>query len=230
MSFIKAGISAIGKLFIVIALAGTFLVGLVGVVYLSLRGEEVKIPEVVGKDYVESEKELAALGLKVKKVAMRYSQEKPNTILEQRPIAGESGKTGLMVSVIVAQANPEGEEAPATIKKEEEQEETPTDLEIPSDKKKPNKNANVKKAQTTRDVVSDKSNKNSNSNAAADLNNTNSSGANTKTNSNKSATPVVSPKPIVPGTKTIIIPSASPKPAVSKTPATGGDIRTRRVP
>lgn len=237
MGILKTGISAIGKLFIVAALAGTFIVGMVSVVYLSLSGEEVKVPEIVGKNYLDSEKELASLGLKVKRRALRYSTEKPNTILEQLPRPGETVKTGQTILVVLSQANPEGEEAPATIVKEEEVETAP-ELEIPSDKKKTtNKNANVKKATTTRDV--EKSNSNSNSNTATNSNssNSNSSGTGAKaantatpnapankpnttaTPSNKPATPANSPKPN----------AALPKPVAAKTPVSSGDVRSRRV-
>lgn len=233
MGILKTGISAIGKLFIVAALAGTFIVGMVSVVYLSLSGEEVKVPEIVGKNYLDSEKELTQLGLKVKRRALRYSTEKPNTILEQLPRPGETVKTGQTILVVLSQANPEGEEAPATIVKDEEVETAP-DLEIPSDKKKTNKNANVKKAATTRDV--EKSNKNTNSNTATEGNsNSNQSGAGTK--SANTATPnAPANKPnSTPNTKTIIIPSASPKPnntpkpTAAKTPVSSGDVRSRRV-
>ncbi len=53
MTFIKTSASALGKLIVAAALAATFLSGLIGVVYLSLRGEEVIVPEVVGKDFYE---------------------------------------------------------------------------------------------------------------------------------------------------------------------------------
>lgn len=236
MGILKTGISAIGKLFIVAALAGTFIVGMISVVYLSLSGEEVKVPEIVGKNYLDSEKELAGLGLKVKRRALRYSTEKPNTILEQLPRPGETVKTGQTILVVLSQANPEGEEAPVTIEKNKEEEaETAPDLEIPSDKKKTNKNANVKKATTTRDV--EKSNKNSNSNTST---NTNSSNSNQSGTANKAAntatpsTPANKANP-TPNTKTIIVPSASPrpnnspKPVAAKTPVSGGDVRSRRV-
>ncbi len=55
MGFVKSGLSAVGKFFIVVALAGAFIVGLVSVVYMSLKGEEVQIPEIVGKDFKQSE-------------------------------------------------------------------------------------------------------------------------------------------------------------------------------
>ena len=117
MGFVKKGASAFGKLIIVIALAGTFIVGLVGVVYMSLQGQEMKVPEITGKDFVESEKELAGMGLRIKKRADRFSTEKPNTVLEQLPKAGDTVKTGQMILVVTSKTNPEGNEAPTTIKK-----------------------------------------------------------------------------------------------------------------
>src|SRR5688572_11714531 len=76
MSFIKSTASAFGKLFTVLLLSATFLFGMVAVVYMSLQGEEIKIPELVGKDINESEAELAKLGLKIKERAKRFSNEK----------------------------------------------------------------------------------------------------------------------------------------------------------
>lgn len=233
MGLVKTGVSAVGKLLTVVALAGAFLVGLIGVVYLSLRGEEVKIPEVVGKDFKESEKELETIGLRIKKVSERYSQEKPGTILEQRPRPGEAGKTGLMISVVVAEASSDGKEAPATIQKDtkEEEAETTAELEIPSDKaKKTAKNANVKKAATTRDVISSKTNKNSNSNTAANTTDTgekNDSG--TKSNTSTGNTKPVQPTP-KPSVKPSTVPLQTPKPTPTKSPVSGGDLRSRRAP
>jgi len=225
MGFAKKGASAFGKLFTVIALAGTFTVGAVGVVYMSLQGEEMKVPEIVGKDLVESEKELASLGLRVKKRADRYSTEKPNTILEQLPKAGDTVKTGQMILVVTSKTNPEGEETPVTIKKNTNEEDDSEKIEeLISDKpKKTNKvnanvNANKKKSSTTRDVISENSNSNSNSNSSGSDNstqkNTNAgdkSNKNAATNSNKSN-------------------SNSAKPNADKPATTGGDVRPRRTP
>lgn len=222
MSFVKKGASAFGKLFTVIALAGTFIVGLVGVVYMSLQGQELKVPEIVGKDLNESEKELASLGLRVKKRADRYSSEKPNTILEQLPKAGDTVKTGQMILVVTSKTNPEGEETPATIKKDaNEQDDSEKIEELISDKPKKSKtntnaNANKKKSSTTRDTIGDNSNTNSDSNANSNKSNSNRSNSNsgsnknTSTNSNKSG-------------------SNSNKTGAPK-PATGGDVRPRRTP
>ncbi len=222
MSFVKKSASAFGKLIIVIALAGTFIVGMVGVVYMSLQGEAMKVPEITGKDFVESEKELAGMGLRIKKRADRYSTEKPNTVLEQLPKAGDTVKTGQMILVVTSKTNPEGEEAPATIKKNVEVDDSEKIEELISDKpKKTNKtntntNSNKKKASTTRDVTSENSNSNSNStdNKNSSDKNTNSgdkSNKNTATNANKSNTNVN-------------------KPVIPKPPATGGDVRPRKTP
>ncbi len=225
MSFVKKGASAFGKLFTVIALAGTFLVGAVSVVYMSLQGVEMKVPEVVGKDLVESEKELASLGLRIKKRADRYSTEKPNTILEQLPKAGDTVKTGQMILVVTSKTNPEGDETPVTIKKttneaddSEKIEELISDKPKKTNKTNTNANANKKKSSTTRDVIANNSDSNSNSEAAngssnSNAKNTNSgdkSNKNTATNSNKTNSNAV-------------------KTNTNKPAATGGDTRPRRT-
>src|ERR1041384_897487 len=110
--------SAMGRLLVVIALLGAFLAGLVGVVVFSLRGQEIQVPEIVGKNFSDSEKELAALGLKIKKRATRYSQEAPNLVLEQLPRPGETVKTGQLVLVIISRSNTEGDETPVEVEKE----------------------------------------------------------------------------------------------------------------
>jgi hypothetical protein len=235
VGLIKTGVSALGKLLVVALLAGAFLAGMIGVVFLSLRGEEVKVPEVVGRDFNESEKEIASLGLKLKRRATRYSQEKPNTVLEQLPKPGETVKTGQTILVVLSEADPEGSEAPATIKKETAaEEEESTDI-TPDKTVKSNKNANVKKpSQTTRDVVSNKPNKNSNSdqsNGNSNASKTNNADAN-KTGGNKNSSSNPANKTPAPATPK---PDAT-KPNVSKPPTAApqtpnsGDMRTRRVP
>lgn len=218
MSFLKTSASAIGKLFIVAALAASFLVGLFGVVYLSLRGEEIKVPEVTGKDFLESEKELSQLGLRIKRRATRYSEEKPNTVLEQSPKAGETAKTGQLILVVVSQLNPESTEAPATVEKDTE-EDIPTD-ELDDKSKKTNKNANVKKpVKTTRDGASNKPAKNSNTETGETTTKTDSSSNTAKPSSTAPAANKPSPTS----------PTSSPKPSPAKSP-TSGETRTRRIP
>ena len=218
VSFIKKSTSALGKLILVILLSATFVVGMVGVVYLSLQGEEIKVPEIVGKDVHEIEKELEQMGLRVKKRAERYSEEKPNTILEQLPRPGDTVKSGQMILVVTSKANPEGAEKPATIKKNTttEQEDREKIEELISDKpKKSNKsttNSNKKKT-STRDVLSNNSNSNSNTS------NSNSANSNKSNATDKPSNSTDTKKP-----------GDSTKPDTKKTPAGGGDIRPRKTP
>ncbi len=214
MSVINTGLSAIGKLFTVVLLLATFIVGMAGVVYMSLSGEEVKVPEITGKDFSDSEKELASLGLKIKKRADRLSSEKMNTVLEQLPKAGETVKTGQMILVVVSKAGVEGEETPKSLLKDIEADDTEKIEEMISDKPKKaktnsNSNTGKKKADATRDVIG-----NSNTD-------TKSSGDNSKPEddkgekSNRSDKPADKPKE-TPG---VVKPKEAPKtPTVDKKP------------
>ena len=158
MEFLKKGLTAIGRLLIVGVLAATFLVGVLGVSYLQLKGEEIEIPKIVGKNFNEGQDELEGYGLRIKKIASRYSEEKPNTILEQRPRAGSTAKSGLMISVVVSQENPDGTEAPADVKEDEDAIEEIEDLpELKTDKPKKKKKTKPKKTSAkTRDVIEEK--------------------------------------------------------------------------
>jgi len=239
MSFVRKSASAFGELFMVIALAAAFAVGLIGVVYMSLQGKEIKVPEIVGKDFKQSEKELADLGLRIKNRAFRSSNEKPNTILEQLPKSGDTVKTGQMILVVTSITNSEGDEAPATIKKSEDEDDTEKIEELISDKpKKSNKNntsansngnTNRKKTSTTRDVLSNNStssNSTSNSNTNGNKNtNDNSSkdNKNTATNTNKTISPADTKKP-----NTEIKPAATSKTPAKPTPS--GVVRPQKTP
>lgn len=168
MSLVTKGLSAIGKLVLVGVLLTAFGSAMAGVVYLSLSGKEVQVPDITGKDFVESEKELASLGLKIKKRADRASGDKINTILEQLPKPGETVKTGQMILVVVSKIGAAGEEAPPSLKKDIDQDDTEKIEDMISDKpKKPkansNSNTNKKKADTTRDVLTNTSTSTSNS-------------------------------------------------------------------
>ena len=230
MGFAKKGAAAFGILIIVIVLAGTFVVGMVGVVYMSLQGQEMKVPDIAGKDFVESEKELTAMGLRIKKRADRYSTEKPNTVLEQLPKAGDTVKTGQMILVVTSKTNPEGEEAPTTIKKNVDVDDSEKIEELITDKPKnaktnANTNSNKKKASTTRDVTGDNSSDNSNSNSAdnknsSDKNSNSGDKANKNAATNSSKTGSNSNK-----SNTNTNKSVTPKPPVS-----GGDVRPRKTP
>jgi beta-lactam-binding protein with PASTA domain len=230
MSFITTITKGIGKLAVAAILLGAFLVGLVSVVYLSLRGEPVTVPEIIGKDRNEAEKELTALGLRMKKRADRYSSEKPDTILEQLPKSGDTVKTGQVITVVVARANAEGAEEPAVVatpnsnKEDDKDNEDSISPELRRNDKNKNKNKNTnsnensnKKGNQNNNSNSNKtSNKNTNSNSNKSSNT--SSGNNNKPetgNSNKSGNTTVStPKPT---------PATTPKP-------TSGETRERKIP
>jgi beta-lactam-binding protein with PASTA domain len=163
MSIFSRSISALGKLVILIVLLAAFLSGMVGVVYMSLSGSVITVPEIVGKDFVQSEKELAALGLKIRKRADRVSDQQINTVLEQLPRAGETVKSGQWISVVVSKAGGAGEETPSSLKKDIEEDDTEKIEEMISDKpkkSKTNSNTNKKKADTTRDVIANESSTN----------------------------------------------------------------------
>lgn len=220
MSLVKSGMSAVGRLLVVVALLGAFILGLFGVVIFSLRGEEVTVPELVGKDYPASEKELAALGLKIKNRATRYSQQAPNTILEQSPRPGETVKTGIPVFVTISRAYTEGDERPV------EEVVKPTETQPTNNENEAVNTALTKKDKPKRDP---KKAANTNANTGKDNKaaNTAGSGDNKSTSgSNDSGTPANSNKSNDNKAK----PPATPKPAPAKTPASSGDTRNRRTP
>lgn len=171
MGFITTVASGIGKLAILAVLLASFLAAMAGVVYMSLSGEEITVPEITGKDFVESERELAALGLKIKKRADRPSTERINTVLEQLPKPGETVKTGQLIFVVVSKAGLEGEETPKSLIKDLETDDSDKIGDMISDKPKKPKSNNTntkKKADTTRDVNAKEGNSNSNSNSDSD--------------------------------------------------------------
>ena len=146
-------------------LLAAFMGAMAGVVYMSLSGAEVKVPDITGKDFVESEKELASLGLKIKKRADRPSADKINTVLEQLPKPGETVKTGQMILVVVSKVGGEGEVPPPSLKKDVEEDDSERIEEMISDKPKKakaNTNTSKKKADTTRDTIANTSTSNSN--------------------------------------------------------------------
>lgn len=168
MGLINTGLNSIGKLLMLVALLAAFLASMAGVVYMSLSGTEIKVPELVGKDFSESERELAALGLKIKRRADRPSAEKLNTVLEQLPRAGETVKTGQLILVVVSKAGLDAD-TPKSLIEDIESDDTKKIEEMISDKpKKPrastNSNTAKKTADTKRDVIANTATEPGNSN------------------------------------------------------------------
>lgn len=193
MSFLQTGLSAVGRLVAVAVLAVAFLAGMTGVVYMSLQGKQITVPEITGKSFSESETELASLGLKIKKRADRVSLEPPNTIIEQLPKPGEIVKTGQTIRVVISKAPAPGEEAPKSVPTIDEDDSDKIEEMITDKPKKvkTNTNTNRKKADTARDVNSDTSgpgansdDSNSNKKEPGSINN-----SSDKTNKNSSTPP-----------------------------------------
>jgi beta-lactam-binding protein with PASTA domain len=160
VSVVSKGFSAIGKLIFVGVLLAAFMASMAGVVYMSLSGAEVKVPDITGKDFVESEKELASLGLKIRRRADRESADPINTVIEQLPKPGETVKSGQWISVVVSKAGLKPEETPSSLKKDTEEDDSKKIEEMISDKPKKarsnsntNANTNKKTADTTRDTI-----------------------------------------------------------------------------
>ena len=189
MSLAQSGLSIFGKLSIIIVLLGAFLFGLGGTLYMALRSPEVKVPEVVGKDFLAAEKDVEAMGLKLRKRTDRFSQEKPNTILEQAPLAGESVKAGQTISVVIARAEAEAGEKAAEVKKENVNDNSSKAVEEPQ--------SEVEKSRQKRKAANANKNLNQNKNGNS---NSNSGGTNTNSrpaavNSNSSNRPATSRTP-----------------------------------
>jgi beta-lactam-binding protein with PASTA domain len=174
VSIAKKGLSAVGKLAALGVLAGAFILGIAGVVYMSLQGKEVQVPDITGKDLNDADKELALLGLKIKKRADRVSAEKPGTVIEELPKPGDTVKTGQMILVVTSRGPENGVTPPPSVKTDEDDSDKIEEM-ISDKPKKPKANANTnkKKPDTSKDV-----------NASTDSNT--SSGA---ANSNKSEKP-----------------------------------------
>jgi len=103
-------LSALRRLSIVIAVAIVFVFGLGTTVYLSLRSQEVKVPDVLGKDRLEAERILEDADLNFRVRAFRPNSElKTDTVLFQLPRPGEVVKAGQTVAMDLSRTVKEGE-------------------------------------------------------------------------------------------------------------------------
>lgn len=143
-------ISGILRLFALGVVVGVFFLSMAGVVYMSLQGTEVKVPELVGKNVTETEKELASLGLKVKKRAERVSAEPIDSVIEQLPKPGETVKTGQVIYVVTSKGGGTPTDVPATVKSDEDDSKKIEEMITDKPKKK---TTAKKKADTTRDIT-----------------------------------------------------------------------------
>lgn len=95
--------SLIQKLITVVVLAAAFLVSAGTVVYYSLRGKEITVPNLVGKSEGEADRLLAEQGLRLK-VRTHATDEKiqANLVSEQIPNAGFTVKAGQVIGVNIS--------------------------------------------------------------------------------------------------------------------------------
>lgn len=200
MSFGKRALSALGKLGIIVAIAVAFLFGLGATIYLSLRTSEVKVPDIVGKDFLAAETALGDAGLNVRKRATRPTADKPNVVLDQLPRAGEVVKIGQTVAVDVSRAPKEGEYVPSG-QTEEKPEANQKNENQPADESTSAKNQNDnqnnsnqnqnkrpkntnKNANNSNNANNRNTNRNANNRNANNSNNANNRNANRTTNTN----------------------------------------------
>jgi hypothetical protein len=181
---------------------------------MSLQGEEVKVPELVGKNLADDKNQLMSLGLQIKVRASRPTTDPPDTVLEQLPKPGETVKTGQLIFVVTSKPTAQPEETPSSLKKSIEEDDTQTIEDMISDKpkKKSNSNSNSKKKpDTTRDVLG---------NTATSIDNTS---TDVEGNSNKKeVTPEKTPEKGKDQGNTQVHPSSTPaaKPTPNRPPAT----------
>lgn len=183
MNTATGALSALRRLFIVIAVAIVFVFGLATTVYLSLRSPEVTVPEVVGKDRFEAERVLSDAGLNFRVRATRPSnQVNADTVVFQLPRAGEVVKVGQTVAMDISRGVKEGETSQAVVP-----EKTP-------EEKPANQNANEKSANENKPKRNKNTNKNANDNSNANTANRNANRVVPNKNANAAnANVVVSP-------------------------------------
>lgn len=195
MSFGKRALSVLGRLGIIIAIAVAFLFGLGATIYLSLRTSEVKVPDIIGKDFLAAETVLGDAGLNVRKRATRPTGDKPNVILDQLPHAGEIVKVGQTVAVDVSRAPKEGEavqssnnaEKPATAQSNEHQNTNESTAAKNQNGNQNNSNNQNKRAKNANNKNANNSNNANNGNANRSANNRNANNGNNTNNRNVNA-------------------------------------------
>jgi hypothetical protein len=170
--------SALGKVAILIAIAGFFLVGMAGTVYLSLRSPEVEVPEVTGKNILEAEKILADAGLNVRRRASRYSAEvAADTVLDQTPRSGDHVKAGQTIAVVVSRAEAKEGESSVGIRRDDQPKTdnqnsagNQNESAASADNRNDNANDNRPKRNTNKNKNANSNNRNTNGNTSANRN------------------------------------------------------------
>jgi beta-lactam-binding protein with PASTA domain len=187
VSFLNTTLTVFQRITIVVAIAITFLLGLTGTVYLSLRSPEVTVPDVLGKDRFEAEKILAAASLNFRVRATRPSNEvKADTVLFQLPRSGEVVKAGQTVAMDISRATKEGESPDVVTPPEEKKAENSNANSSSNDNKNDNKPARNRNSNKNSNE-NDNGNRNANSNRAKANSNANANSTTGSTNANRAA-------------------------------------------
>ena len=178
MNMATGALSALRRLSIVIAVAIVFVFGLGTTVYLSLRSQEVKVPDVLGKDRLEAERILEDADLNFRVRAFRPNSElKTDTVLFQLPRPGEVVKAGQTVAMDLSRTVKEGESS-----------ESVTPENTPEDKPDEKVNQNTNAASANENKPKRKpTNKNANENANGPNRNANRNANANRTPSNRNA-------------------------------------------
>ena len=196
MDLAKNSWNILSKLAFFALLLLTFAGSALWVLSKALQSPEIVVPQVVGKNYQESERDLAALGLQIRKRTDRFSEEAPNTVLEQSPLAGDTVKAGQTIAVVTARPNADSGETAAQMEKKTVAEDKSSDeadkpSEVDQARKKRRaaaKNDDDDKPDTSNNkkrTGNKKSNSNSNGNGNSNTSG-NSNGGNANGNSNAS--------------------------------------------
>jgi serine/threonine-protein kinase len=80
---------------------------------IAKRGDQVKVPDVVGKDQARAAWMLQAAGLTVGSVKEEVSEDQPaGTVLQTNPKAGTAVRSGRAIDLVVAKAPPAKQPSP----------------------------------------------------------------------------------------------------------------------
>ena len=186
MAFINRAILAIKRILIVTGIAIAFSVGLGGAFWLSLHSSETTVPNIVGKDRADAENAINEARLNLRVRATRATSEaKPDTVLIQRPPAGERVKVGQTVAVDISGPGKNGYLPPSP---------TPETDSNSSSESKTNSISNENENKPKRKPANVNANANANLNANRQANQNRNTNANRATsdnlNANRATTPV----------------------------------------
>src|SRR5712692_9565507 len=186
--FVNRALLALKRILIVVGIAVSFLICLLGAIVLSLHSSQTAVPNVVGKDRIAAENEISAARLNFRVRATRpASDAQPNTVLIQIPSAGVIVKVGQTVAVDISRPTKEGENSTtATSNTNTASEKRPENTNASNSSANSNDNKPKKKPANTNSNGNSNANRIANQNRDANANRT----TTINTNANSTETPV----------------------------------------